>query len=177
MPVKLLHCLYRNTKNEYKIVSVANPKRATSGDWTYIQGWSERHQHPVTLRLDRIIDTYDSAEWAQKALNDKSFGELGLNTDLPECEFKPLTRTGRASFDVCFTGFSKDKKQELIDLAEANNMIVRTKVTAYLNALCCGNRAGPSKMKKASEQGAFVLTEQQFIDVIETGNISELVET
>ena len=53
--------------------------------------------------------------------------------------------------EVCFTGFSKKDKENLIELAKKNDLFVRTEVTKKLGLLVCGDNAGPSKIKKASE--------------------------
>ena len=53
--------------------------------------------------------------------------------------------------EVCFTGFSKKDKENLIELAKKNDLFVRTQITKKLGLLVCGDNAGPSKIKKASE--------------------------
>ena len=53
--------------------------------------------------------------------------------------------------EVCFTGFSKKDKENLIELAKKNDLFVRTEITKKLGLLVCGDNAGPSKLKKASE--------------------------
>jgi NAD-dependent DNA ligase len=72
---------------------------------------------------------------------------------------------------VCFTGFGDSKKQELIDLANANNFKVVSSVTKALDFLCGGESAGPKKVEKAESQGVQFVSEGQFIQIIETGEI------
>jgi len=72
---------------------------------------------------------------------------------------------------VCFTGFSTVDKPELSALAEAANLEVVSSVTKNLAFLCAGENAGPSKLAKARDQGAHILTKQQFIHLLETGEI------
>ncbi len=72
---------------------------------------------------------------------------------------------------VCFTGFGTSKKQELIDLANSNNIKVVSSVTKKLDFLCSGENAGPKKIEKAEAQGVQFLDEDQFIQLIETGEI------
>jgi len=72
---------------------------------------------------------------------------------------------------VCFTGFGTSKKQELNDLANSNNFKVVSSVTKKLDFLCGGENAGPKKIEKAEAQGVQFLNEEQFIQLIETGEI------
>ena len=66
---------------------------------------------------------------------------------------------------ICFTGFGKKDKNELIEIAKARGYVVRSDVTKDLNYLCCGENAGPSKMSKASQQGSEVLSVEQFLNL------------
>ncbi|EMD6530434.1 BRCT domain-containing protein [Citrobacter freundii] len=66
---------------------------------------------------------------------------------------------------ICFTGFGKKDKNELIEIAKARGYVVRSDVTKDLNYLCCGENAGPSKIKKASQQGSEVLSTEQFLNL------------
>ena len=72
---------------------------------------------------------------------------------------------------VCFTGFGTSKKQELIDPANSNNFKVVSSVTKKLDFLCGGENAGPKKIEKAEAQGVQFLNEEQFVQLIETGEI------
>ena len=77
-------------------------------------------------------------------------------------------------FEVCFTGFKKSEKDELIDLAKGNNMFLRTTVTKNLGLLVCGPNAGPAKIKMANEDGiACVFGADGFDQFIEKGEIGD----
>ena len=72
--------------------------------------------------------------------------------------------------EVCFTGFSKKDKEELISIAKKNNLFVRTEVTKKLSLLICGDNAGPSKLIKASKMNVpKVYGQEGFKEFIETG--------
>lgn len=73
---------------------------------------------------------------------------------------------------VCFTGFSPSQKKVLMRLAEDNNIKVVMSVTKNLGFLCAGENPGPAKLEKAVKQGVRVLTDSQFISMIQTGDIS-----
>ncbi len=72
---------------------------------------------------------------------------------------------------VCFTGFSPTKKEELVNLAHDNRFKVMTDVTKKLDYLVGGENPGPKKIEKAEAQDVPLLNEQQFIHLIETGEV------
>jgi DNA ligase (NAD+) len=74
---------------------------------------------------------------------------------------------------ICFTGFSITEKEELSALARSTNLEVVGSVTKSLAFLCAGENAGPAKLKKAIDQGNSILTKDQFIQLIETGEIQK----
>ena len=73
---------------------------------------------------------------------------------------------------VCFTGFSGTEKSELTELAQAANLEVVGSVTKGLAFLCVGENAGPAKLQKAKEQGNYVLSKEQFLHLLDTGEIT-----
>ncbi|PAM95727.1 hypothetical protein B4N84_06415 [Flavobacterium sp. IR1] len=73
--------------------------------------------------------------------------------------------------EICFTGFSPTEKITLIKIAEENNFHIAKSITVNLNFLCCGENAGPSKIKKAEEQKVVLLDVDEFRNLIETGEI------
>lgn len=72
---------------------------------------------------------------------------------------------------VCFTGFGLSKKVELTNLAQDKKFNVVASVTKKLDFLCGGETAGPRKLEKAIEQGVQILSENEFINLIETGEV------
>lgn len=72
---------------------------------------------------------------------------------------------------VCFTGFGASKKEELINLAHDNRFKVMASVTKKLDYLVGGENAGPKKIEKAEAQGVQFLNEQQFVNLVETGEV------
>lgn len=73
--------------------------------------------------------------------------------------------------EICFTGFSTTEKSELTKFAEQNNFHIAKSITVNLNFLCYGENAGPSKIKKAEEQNVILLNANEFLNLIETGEI------
>ena len=73
--------------------------------------------------------------------------------------------------EICFTGFMPSEKDKLIEIALQNNFHVAKSVTKNLSFLCIGNDPGPSKMEKAEKQNVNIITKENFINLIETGEI------
>jgi len=63
---------------------------------------------------------------------------------------------------VCFTGFTTDEKESLMEIAAERHLWVVQSVTTDLDILVCGPNAGPKKLEKAKKQGCQVITEQEF---------------
>lgn len=106
--------------------------------------------------------------------SDMSKEEISTLSDAEAWKLIYSIRTVKAKdtrLQVCFTGFGTSKKQELIDLANSSNFKVVSSVTKNLDFLCGGENAGPKKIDKAEAQGVQFLNEQQFIQLIETGEI------
>ncbi|WP_407545992.1 BRCT domain-containing protein [Vibrio parahaemolyticus] len=72
---------------------------------------------------------------------------------------------------VLFTGFSDSEREKLETLANMNNFKVAKSVTQKLKYLIAGENAGPSKMEKAQTQGVTILSDEQFINLISTGEL------
>jgi NAD-dependent DNA ligase len=81
-------------------------------------------------------------------------------------------RKARLVDQVCFSGFSESEKERLSALATAHGMNVTASVTKNLTYLVTGPNAGPMKIKKAMEQDVTLMSEQQFIVLMRTGEIS-----
>ncbi|WP_298719116.1 BRCT domain-containing protein [uncultured Oceanisphaera sp.] len=137
--------LYCNTKGIVKTYEIEDP----SQDEEYIQGICLRSDDLKTFRKDRVIDYFDSLSEADEAMADLiEKGEI--------VPYVPKPRPWE-TFDVCFTGYTQAEKAELSQKAEAVGLTVRKDVTVHLNLLCCGKRAGPSKIKKSREKGILIL--------------------
>lgn len=72
---------------------------------------------------------------------------------------------------ICFTGFSAAEKTTLTALAEAAKLEVVGSVTRNLAFLCFGENAGPAKLEKAKAQGNCILNREQFLHLLDTGEI------
>ncbi|PXY38741.1 hypothetical protein DMB65_21240 [Flavobacterium cheongpyeongense] len=118
-------------------------------------------------------------------LSNKLLSILKSKTELSEQELNNLTEKQgweiiyslkpktEPKIEICFTGFSPTEKNTLIKVAEENNFHIAKSITNNLNFLCCGENAGPAKMKKAEEQNVILLNAEEFQNLIETGEIPQ----
>jgi NAD-dependent DNA ligase len=129
----------------------------------YLQGYCNTTKALKTFRKDRILEVLNSNENIETKINHY------ISKSPPP---KPPPRSHHL-LDICFTGFKSDDKKRLITMAENNGVTVRSSVTKNLNFLCCGYNAGPMKINAARDQGVITLSEDQFIKLLETGEIPE----
>lgn len=147
--------VYKDSKGsvrEHEIINISH-------DDTYIQGFSLTDRGLRTFRKDRVIEFTTGVKLAGCAL----VGEVNIGG-----RRKPSGKT-----EICFTGFNKADKNNLIDVVTTEGMLVRSSVTKDLNILCCGANAGPVKVANARLQNVIVLDEHQLMHLIETGEVPE----
>jgi NAD-dependent DNA ligase len=130
---------------------------------TYLQGYCRLANNLRTFRKDRILDFLDGGDDPESRV--KHYISITPPPKNPPKSHHLL--------DVCFTGFKSEDKERLKRLAESSEMIVRSSVTRSLNFLCCGYNAGPKKIEKARKQNVIALSEEQFIKLLETGEVPE----
>ena len=162
-------CTYANSAGIGSIQHLVNAKFDDPESPQYVQGFCNQAHHPKTLRYDRVIQVFDTFDEAKENFGDNNY-------TLPVYDRAPSTRySSPSTMDVCFTGFAKADKESLVELANSNEMLVRSSVTKHLNILCYGYNAGPAKLAKALEQGVFILNKEQFEQLIETGEVPEQI--
>ncbi len=155
--------VYRNSKN---IISAREVTDVVE-DTEYLQAYCMLSDELRTFRKDRVLDYAENKEELEEKL--KFHIE---NT--PARNGAPLKRRNRDHcYEIVFTGFTKQKKKELIEFAEEAGFYVTSGVTVNLDILCTGGKPGPDKIKKARAQGVPILSDSQLISLIETGEIEE----
>lgn len=155
--------IYRNAKNETSIQHIEN----VSISEAHYQGISIPENKLKTYRKDRVLEMLSGNENAEERLQYHSQNSQ-LNDQATSRFFNRLSKP-----EICFTGFKKDDKVRLTNLAEENGMFIRANVTQKLDFLCCGYNAGPTKIENARKQGVVALTEHQFVELLTTGEIPE----
>ncbi len=156
--------IYRNASNEVS----ARELEIVHEDDKYIDAYCSSDGSLKTFRKDRILEEVESINdptvlakvahyQAQIAVIHHASRENWMNRD-----GKP---------EICFTGFKSKEKAELIQHAQDKGFFVRTGVSSGVSFLVCGETAGPSKMKDARTQGAFLLGKDAYYRLAETGEL------
>ena len=116
----------------------------------------------------------EKATMILQSKTDFTKGQIAELTDAEAWNLIYSIRSTKAKdnrLQVCFTGFGASKKVELTNLAQDKKFNVVASVTKKLDFLCGGETAGPKKLEKAIEQGVQILSENEFMNLIETGEV------
>ena len=163
---KSIFIVYLNRFNEAKAYEL--DVLSESEETTIV--WDLRQDKYKTLKTSNVLSQNESFETAIAMAE-------ALQENYPIISKYKTDRRWKNEgnkFEVCFTGFKKSEKDELIDLAKANNMFLRTTVTKKLGLLVCGYNAGPAKIKMANEDGInCVFGADGFNQFIATGEVGE----
>lgn len=126
-----------------------------------------------TFKVEKIISQHSNLPEANECalVQQKNFKKT-IRVETKTGASPNLNREGK--FEVCFTGFRKTEKLDMIKVAEKANFLVRSTVTKNLGLLVCGQNCGPSKLRKAHKLVvATVWGIEGFKDFTETGEFVE----
>lgn len=162
---KIIEFTYTNAQGETSEREV----KVDYVDDTYIEGYCYSAQGTRTFRLDRI----DGMIWQNNEcfFVDEWLGKQGIRKK--QSSLIKQTKQKSHKLEICFTGFKHDEKLKLELLAEKNGFKVRTAVSKNLDFLVCGVNAGPSKIAQALERGIPYFSEDEFMVMLETGEIPQ----
>lgn len=143
----------------------------------YIQGRSASDSFPKTFRKDRIIKVlfgaelllHDAAPPAPK-LQPKPKASALAALEAALSAPQPKTPPGGIN-QILFTGFVAAYRAELEEKALGFGLKVMSTPGKTLTFLCYGDNAGPTKVAKALEAGAFIIDSEQFLRLIATGEL------
>jgi NAD-dependent DNA ligase len=160
LSVELLQFHYTNARGETKLRAVT--------------GWSEEGHYivgndvnvggaPRTFRKDRITQYLEGCESA-----------------LAQPFAGPPPKLSRAAPDenrpqILFTGFGASVRTDLEQRCDAAGLKVMKTVSQRLVFLCVGPNAGPAKVTKARQQGAFIVTEADLPELLESGVLPDRI--
>ncbi|PQJ84420.1 hypothetical protein [Aliivibrio sifiae] len=169
-------CVYISQRMRLSVQHLTNPslQQNSIGETTYIQGWCDKISAPKTLIPSRVLKEYGTIKEASVGFQTfkEQFESQGYEFNVPQ----PTRLSSPETFDVCFSGFGKADKAELMNLASSHSMEIRKSVTKHLDMLCYGYNVGATKLAKALEQGVMILNAEQFKNFIETGEVPDDVE-
>lgn len=164
-----LICSYLSQSHVTSVQQMVNAKLIVNskGELTHVQGCSS----PRTLRVDHILEIHESLREAESF-----FKEAKAKLEKSSFEFdaqKSNRLSSPNTMDVCFTGFAKDDKVELMSKAELKEMMVRQSIARHLDLLCYDYNVGPKKLEKTLAQGVMILKRHQFENLLKTGEVPE----
>jgi NAD-dependent DNA ligase len=154
--IRLLSFSYKDSKGQVSERRLTRWKENS----VHIQGHSEGDTFYRTFRKDRVIEYFSSSEYLK--FDNAPLAPVIISID-------PADVRG----EILFTGFLAADRLKLEALAEKKGLRVVKTPTKALAFLCTGKTAGWTKVKAASEKGAFILTEAQLLEVFETGDVSD----
>ena len=157
--------IYRSARGEITARAVTDISESDD----YVQGFCLFRGELRTFRKDRILELISDPSTVQERL------EFHIANNPPPIERSLTGRTRPPSYlcDVCFTGFKQTDKKRLARWAEEAGFVVRKTVSQHLNFLCYGYNAGPAKMERARQQGVIIIDEEQFMYLLETGEVPD----
>lgn len=165
------HLVYITSHKQIGVYSMVN----LHIDDIYFKGYCIQKNRIITLRADRIINQFDdlsvAEDYAQNLPKDvfDLFDSL-LNQQRKE-KVTPIYKIG-----LCFTGFKKAKKEELIKLATENDLRVVENVSGAVDFLIFDKESktvGPAKLAKAEKLGIKIINDEEFLYMLETGVVPD----
>ena len=147
----------------------------------FSEGWDESIKELLRMNVDFFKE---SSGAPRRLVSEKLRRILKSKTDLNDDQIALLDegegwaivysnqkKKQKKGPEVCFTGLSASEKIALEEISKANGLHVATSVTKNLMILVAGESAGPSKLKKAVDQGVSVMSKEDFLTFLETGEI------
>ena len=113
----------------------------------------------------------------QKILDEGKTIEVAASPLIPKQKYNPEDKAQRTDLEcvadnlfknqvVVLTGFAKSDSQEYANKLNELGAIIKESVNKKINILITGYNAGPSKMQKAQEVGARIMSEEEFKEII-----------
>jgi DNA polymerase-3 subunit epsilon len=113
----------------------------------------------------------------QKILSEGETVEVAETPTVPKQKYNPEDKVQRKDLDcvaenpfknqvVVLTGFAKSDSQDYAHKLNELGAIIKDGVNKKTNILITGYNAGPSKMQKAQEVGARIMSEEEFKEII-----------
>lgn len=143
---------------------------------THIQGRMEEDIFPKTYRKDRVVEYLkgqelllnDAAPPAPKPKAKPSPLDIATAAATARPDPKP---TADGQNQIIFTGFNASLREDLEQKALDFGLRVMKTTGKTLTFLCYGDNAGPAKVERALAAGAFIIDSEQFLSMIQTGEL------
>lgn len=136
----------------------ANTVTGISEKGEYFHGFCSRVNNVRSFRHDRIVETVENENELPERL---SYWQENKGS-IPKKSHR---------LEIVFTGFKADDKARLEQTAKDAGMLVRSSMSGYLDFLCYGYNAGSKKMEYARTNKILILSEAEFMELLETGSV------
>ncbi|WP_458118733.1 hypothetical protein OF381_10355 [Mannheimia haemolytica] len=171
-----IHLVYMSANKEIHIYSFSHFRK----DEYYLTGFCLQKNRLITLRLDRVISEFNSLELAENYLKNilpdvVNHFKILIDNQSPIINSK-RTYSSDNSICICFTGFKSERKQELIELANKNNLRVVQSVSSAVDFLIfdkSSKTVGPKKLETAAKFGVKIINDDDFLYMLDTGYIPD----
>lgn len=137
----------------------------------YIQGRSQGDTFPKTFRKDRIVEFLRGEDLLLNGAAPPAPKPRPSDVAAAAALSNPAKAAPDSQNKILFTGFSAAFRAELEQLADGFGMNVLKTPSKTLTFLCYGDNAGPTKVSKAQEAGAFIIDSAQFLHLVQTGEL------
>ena len=137
--------------------------RGISANETHLQAFDSKEKIVKTFILNSIQNSEITIQETGEIISAKN-----LDKYLPLFEPSYPKNRHPDKLQICFTGFAKDRKAYLEELAKNIDMLWVTKQAGEnLKILVCGNNAGHKKIEQAIKKNATIWNEGNFLEWIE----------
>ena len=150
------HFIYQNAKGVLSDRTIVNV--VDKGD--YFQGHCLDSNSKKSFRHDRVVEF----------VGDKD--NLSASLNVWKCNKSSIPSKPHI-LEIHFTGFREADKSRLSLAAKDAGMLVRHSLSGYLDILCCGYNASPKKIETAQKNQLIIISEIQFLNLLETGELPD----
>ena len=148
--------------NKEGITAERNVKGISANE-THLQAFDSKEKMVKTFILNSIQNSEITIQETGEIITVKN-----LDKYLPLFEPSYPKNRHPDKLQICFTGFAKDRKASLEELAKNIDMLWVTKQAGEnLKILVCGNNAGHKKIEQAIKNNATIWNEGNFLEWIE----------
>jgi len=148
--------------NKEGITAERNVKGISANE-THLQAFDSKEKIVKTFILNSIQNSEITIQETGEIISVKN-----LDKYLPLFEPSYPKNRHPDKLQICFTGFTKERRDYLEELANNIDMLWVTKQAGKnLKILVCGNNAGPKKIDQAIENKATIWNEGNFLEWIE----------
>lgn len=164
--MKFIYQKYQGELTEYELMN-------WSEDGNYIQGVCVRSNAFKTFRKDRVSSYLEGSDALLKVPYVLGEPRIPVRRERVS-EVSRSEQPPPGVPQILFTGFPAAQRADMeATAADAGLYVRKNGVTRDLTFLCIGPNAGPAKIKRAREQGTYIVPATHFNALIETGELPD----